>query len=210
MKAALFDMDGTVLDSMGYWRSININYLKKQGLVLTEEMKEQVTQMTGSQAVEFFKKHHGLETSFEEMLQDAFVEICKCYTTGLPPKDGAVAYLERLKERGVLRVIATASPTALAKIALEKSGLAPHFDLVTTTESIGIEKFDPAFWESVCEKVGVQTSEATVFEDALYAMEGAKKAGCDIIGITDDTNAADRQAIHAIASRVINSYDELI
>ena len=74
---------------------------------------------------------------------------------------------------------------------------------------IGVEKNDPAFYERLCADIGVDRADCVMFEDALYAMEGAREAGLGVVGVTDPTNAAYRGTMHAVCDRVIDSFDEL-
>lgn len=208
-KIAIFDMDGTVLDSMDAWRSLNLLYAQQLGVPLTDENRREIYQLSGSQFVRYFKERFGVETDLTAVVDAAYAGMHEHYTRGLPEKPGAKAYLKKLGERGVKRVIATATPTDLAQIALEVSGLAPYFDLVTTTRMIGIEKSKPEFWLEVAQRAGGTAADCVVYEDALYAMKGAHSAGMELIGIEDTTNLCDREAMKAICTKVIAHYDEL-
>lgn len=208
-KIAIFDMDGTVLDSMDAWRSLNVLYAEKLGVPLTDEARSEIYQLSGTQFVRYFQSHFGLEMDIEQIINHAYDAMRVTYTRGVPEKPGAKAYLKRLGERGVKRVIATATPTDLAEIALKTSSLAPYVDLLTTTRMIGIEKYKPEFWLEVASRAGGTAAECTVYEDALYAIEGARKAGMKVIGMEDPTNLCDREAMRSLCEKVIASYDEL-
>ena len=208
-KIAIFDMDGTVLDSMDAWRSLNLLYAQKLGVPLTDENRSEIYQLSGSQFVRYFKEHFGVDTDLREIIRCAYEGMHAQYTRGLPEKPGAKDYLRYLGEQNVKRVLATATPTDLAQIALRTSGLAPYFDLVTTTQMIGMEKSKPEFWLEVARRAGGEAADCVVYEDALYAMEGAHKAGMELVGIEDDTNLCDREAMKAICTRVIAHYDQL-
>ena len=178
-KIAIFDMDGTVLDSMDAWRSLNVLYAEKLGVPLTDEARSEIYQLSGTQFVRYFQTHFGLEMDIEQIINHAYDAMRVTYTRGVPEKPGAKAYLQRLGERGVKRVIATATPTELAEIALKTS------------------------------RAGGTAAECTVYEDALYAIEGARKAGMKVIGVEDPTNLCDREAMRSLCEKVIASYDEL-
>lgn len=213
MKAAIFDMDGTVLDSMSYWRNLNIEfltaYLDECGIAVDDALRQTVMQLTGLQATKFFEERFGLRPDYESLSKQSCDAMRAHYATGLPPKPGIVGYLKHLGRSGTLRVLATATPTELAHFALQKSGLADHFDLVTTTQMIGLDKSAPAFWLRVAALSKTAPEQCTVFEDALYAIEGARKAGIPVIAIADETNVDDRAAILPLSTRLIESYDEL-
>jgi len=117
--------------------------------------------------------------------------------------------LKRLRTRGVRCVVATATPANLALLALNRLNLISDLDYIFSTDMIGGGKSDPAFYDRLCAMIGAEKEGCVMFEDALYAMRGAREAGLGVIGITDGTNRLDREAIHAVCDRVIDSFDEL-
>ena len=209
MKAAIFDMDGTLLDSMGQWRQLNVEFIRQRGIQPTEEEAMELTQLSGVKAVRYFQERFGMDCDYDEICEIACRAMEKVYAEGVPEKPGAAAYLRRLGERGVLRVVATATPARYALIALNRSGITPHCDFLYSTEMIGVEKNDPAFYDRLCADIGVGKADCVMFEDALYAMEGARDAGLGVIGVTDPTNAAYRETMRTVCDRVIDSFDEM-
>ena len=209
MKAAIFDMDGTLLDSMGQWRQLNVEFIRQRGIQPTEEEAMELTQLSGVKAVRYFQERFGMDCDYDEISAISCRAMEKVYAEGVPEKPGAAAYLRRLGERGVLRVVATATPARYALIALNRSGITPHCDFIYSTEMIGVEKNDPAFYDRLCADIGVGKADCVMFEDALYAMEGAREAGLGVVGVTDPTNAAYRGMMHAVCDRVIDSFDEM-
>lgn len=209
MKAAIFDMDGTLLDSMGQWRQLNVEFIRQRGIQPTEEEAMELTQLSGIKAVRYFQERFGMDCDYDEISAISCRAMEKVYAEGVPEKPGAAAYLRRLGERGVLRVVATATPARYALIALNRSGITPHCDFIYSTEMIGVEKNDPAFFDRLCADIGVGKADCVMFEDALYAMEGARGSGLGVIGVTDPTNAAYRETMRAVCDRVIDSFDEM-
>ena len=198
MKAAIFDMDGTLLD-----------FIRQRGIQPTEEEAMELTQLSGVKAVRYFQERFGMDCDYDEISAISCRAMEKVYAEGVPEKPGAAAYLRRLGERGVLRVVATATPARYALIALNRSGITPHCDFIYSTEMIGVEKNDPAFYDRLCADIGVGKADCVMFEDALYAMEGARDAGLGVIGVTDPTNAAYRETMRTVCDRVIDSFDEM-
>lgn len=210
MKAAIFDMDGTLIDSMGTWRSMNASFLREQGILLSEEQEEDLRSMTGRMVADYAKEHFGVETTFESLVDRAVKTMEPAYLAGMPLKPGAREYLERLGARGVKRVLCTATHSRLALIALNRMDLVRELDYIICTDMTGGSKGDPAFFDRLCASIGEKKADCVMFEDAIYAMRGAREAGLGVIGITDETNIRDREEIRAVCDRVIDSYDELV
>ena len=209
MKAAIFDMDGTLIDSMGAWRALNISFLREQGIEPTPQEEKTLYSMTGTMVVDYVKQRFGVDACFDDLLTRALERMEPVYQAGVPLKPGAAAYLKRLRARGVKTVVATATPARLALIALNRAGLVPELDYIYTTDIIGGHKGERAFFDKLCALIGERNEDCVMFEDGLYAMRGARSAGLGVIGITDPTNAAYRETMREVCDRVIDHYNEL-
>lgn len=209
MKAAIFDMDGTLLDSMRVWRNLNLNFLRANGVNPTPQQEEDMLNLTGRMAVDYAREHFHVDVTFDQLAEHAVGIIVPFYRSGAPLKPGALSYLQRLRARGVKTVLATATPAKDALMAVNQAGLTPHLDYIFSTEMLGLSKGGPEFYDELCALIGEEKRDCVMFEDALYAMQGARAAGLGVIGITDTTNMHDRAAIHEVCDRVIDSYDEL-
>lgn len=210
MKVAIFDMDGTVLDSMGAWRNLNSAFVRSRGIEPTPEQEADMYGMSGSMVISYFKEQFGIDSDFETLCEEACGQMEPIYDGGVPFKPGAQAYLERLRAQGVTCVLATATPARLALIGLNRAHATRYFDYIYSTDMFAQGKNDPAFFDDLCGRIGADKSVCVMFEDAVYAMRGARKANLlGVVGITDSTNVSERDAIRAVCDVLIDSYDEI-
>ena len=209
MKAAIFDMDGTLVDSMSEWRKLNILFVKRMGFTPTPEQEDDLMALSGLKAVDYFKENFGIDTTFDDICEISAAEMERIYGEGLPLKPGALGYLQRLHERGVKCVVATATPARQALVALNRVRLVRHLDFIFSTEILGGHKGETEFYDKLCAFIGERPEDCVMFEDGLYAMQGARAAGLGVIGITDETNHRYRDEILLTCDKLIDSYDEL-
>ena len=118
MKAAIFDMDGTLLDSMSEWRKLNGEFVRQCGITPTPQQEADMMSMSGTMVVDYFRDEFGIRSSFDELCVMACKAMEPVYAAGVARKPGAADYLRRLRERGVKGVLATATPARLALVGL--------------------------------------------------------------------------------------------
>lgn len=209
MKAAIFDMDGTLIDSMTRWREMNGAFVRQMGIIPTEKQEADMMSMSGTMVVDYFKNEFGLETNFEALC----VKACERWNP-FTARACHISPARRLTSnafaaRGVKCVVATATPARLAMIGLNCADLVSDLDFIFSTDMLNLNKSQNEFFERVSQIIGVPKEDCVMFEDSLYAMQGARNAGLGVIGMTDATNTRDREAIRACCDRVIDSFDEL-
>ena len=210
MKAAIFDMDGTLLDSMSEWRKLNGEFVRQCGITPTPQQEADMMSMSGTMVVDYFRDEFGIRSSFDELCVMACKAMEPVYAAGVACKPGAADYLRRLRERGVKCVLATATPARLALVGLNGADMVSNLDYIFSTDMIGCEKSETAFFDKLCGIIGVEKKDCVMFEDSLYAMRGARNAGLlGVVGITDATNTRDIGTIRECCDIVIDSYDEL-
>ena len=121
-------------------------------------------------------------------------------------KPGVGEFLAALKAEGAHLCVATAAPRELCRVALERLGIARYFDFVTDSYEVGMRKDDPQYFRTVAARLGAAPEACWVFEDALYAMQGAKAAGMRVCAIEEYTAKHQREEILAIADAYISDY----
>ena len=208
MKGILFDLDGTLLDSMPVWVSLAENYLKQLGVEPPKDLRKQIKAMTLKEAMIHFKEQFALDDDVEEMIAAAFRILSESYRSTIALKPHVREVLERLHEKGVPMAVATATTDELSKPAIEHHGLHRYFSFVQTVANSGYTKREKEFWEAGAARLGMDPKDIVVFEDALHAMESAKAAGMRVIAIEDESARRDAEAIRSVADVCLSSFEE--
>ncbi|MCY6957996.1 HAD family hydrolase [Clostridium brassicae] len=210
IKAAIFDMDGTLIDSMWVWTKIDIDFLKKRSLECPKDLKSKIEHLSFEQTAMYFKETFHLEESIQEIMTEwndmAFEE----YKINVKLKYGAKKYLDILKSAGIKIALATSNCTLLLETGLKVNGIYEYFDAITTTDEVSRGKQFPDVYLLTAEKLGVKPEECIVFEDILPAVMGAKSAGMKVIGIHDEYSKNQEKDIINTADKYIYEYSELI
>ena len=187
MKAAIFDLDGTLLDSMGYWGNVTDKYLSRQGIEVSKEDKEIIDSLTVVKAGEYIKKRFDLPFEPQAIEEGIIKTIESYYRFSIPLKSYVHLFLYKLKKRGVKMCIASASPRPLIENALMRHNIFNMFDFIITSSEVGSEKRNSAdIYEKALEKLGEKKEDTVVFEDAPYAVKTAKGAGFFVVGVYDN------------------------
>lgn len=209
MKYVIFDLDGTLIDSMGVWEDIDIKFLKKHGIIPTADLRNKVKTLTVKESASLYKNIFSLPQSIENIIFE-ISKICENeYAYNVELKPGVLDYLEKLDKNGVKMCIATASSRINAKLALKRLNIIKFFEFIIGGEDIEIGKEDPMIFLECCKKFGAKPSEVVVFEDSLYAVKTAKKAGFKVVGVSDKAAQKDKKEIIRICDYYINNFKEI-
>jgi HAD superfamily hydrolase (TIGR01509 family) len=210
IKGAIFDMDGTIIDSMWVWYAINRDYLDKRNLSMPTDLKEKIETMTFKESALYFKDRFQIEDSVETIM-DEWNEMAKSsYSNGVTLKPGVYEYLTKLKEKDIKIGLATSNYSKLVDLALSQNNIKHFFDAITTTEEVEREKSFPDIYLLTAKKLNVEPEECLVFEDILPAIKGAKLAGMTVVGVQDEYSIDQWESIMEYSDHWIEKYDELI
>lgn len=199
IKGAIFDVDGTLLDSMFLWDGLGSDYLKSIGITPEEGLKEILWPMTMAEAAQYFQTHYGVKASVEEIVAVIDQRIEYYYKEVLKLKEGVAKYLEKLKSQSVKMCIATASNRRLIEAALRKNGVLHYFDFILTCGEFGSGKDIPDIYLECQKRLGTPKEQTWIYEDALHAVKTAKNAGFLVVAVYDDTSKSQTNEIREAA-----------
>lgn len=185
IRGAIFDVDGTLLDSMSVWDNIGELYLKSIGHIPKENLYKMLKNMSLKQAAEYFINEYHVELSVDEIL-NGINSLLECfYKRNALPKPGIIDFLNKLNSLRVSMCIATATDRPLIEAALKRFDMCKYFSEIFTCKSVGHSKKEPYIYREAMKSLGTDKSDTVVFEDALYAANTAKKDGFFTVGIYD-------------------------
>lgn len=207
---AIFDMDGTLVDSMGYWDNVVIEYLHDRGFTGDfQNLLLRIKTMSVPEGAEEVAKTFCLTETVEE-ITDAMNSIMEHhYREDVMLKPGAREYLHSLKARGVKLCIASTTCQSLIEQCLESRGIRDLFEFCLSSELIGVGKGQPDVYLEAVRRLGAAPEDTAVFEDALYAMKTAKKAGFYVVGVYDHEEETNWPSISEFADETIVDYRNL-
>lgn len=207
LQGAIFDMDGTLVDSMPAWCSVGSAFLRRMGKEPEPELDRLLWTMRLREGAAYCSEHYELGLDPDEVLRRMRAEMEEFYRTRVTAKPGVERVLSLLKMEGVWMYVATATDHPLAEIALERTGLMKYFRGVVTCADAGRDKTDPAIYEMALRRLRCRREDAVVFEDALFALRTAKRAGFRTAGVFDPAEA-EQEALRAEADYYIRSYED--
>lgn len=204
----IFDLDGTLIDSMSVWEDVDRNFLMENGAVYTTDVSDDVKKMTIQQSAEYFKKRFSLDLSCEYIINRIEEMVREQYSCHIPLKHGVADTLHKLAEDGVKMCVATATYNNLVNLTLERLGIYNMFEFVLTCSDIGCGKDKPDIFYKAAEKLSCDISEVIVVEDSLHCIETAKKAGFRTIAVFDEIARNDLDKIRKISDYYINDMSQ--
>lgn len=213
LKAAIFDMDGTLIDSLMLWdilwSAFGEKYLNNKKFEPSPEDNKKVRTLTLRDAMDLIHTNYGLGESCEELLTLANRIMNDFYANKVELKDGVLEFLEHCKAAGVKMCIATATAPDLLSTAMERLGIGKYFEAISSCAILGKGKEEPDIYLHACKFLQEKPCETWVFEDSLTAIETAAKIGMPTVGIYDRHNS-EQDKIRSLATEYIAEGETLL
>ena len=209
MKGAIFDLDGTLINSMPTWGDMWKQFLIDAQLEVPDRFVQIITPLGADGTAEYLQKL-GLDLPKEQILKVLGERMYDAYANRISAKAFVAEYIKSLREKGISMGVLTATPQVLARPCLERLGLYDSLVFSHSCDDLGLSKSNPAIYHCVCEKLDLAPDEVWFFDDNITALQTAKQAGLCTVGVYDASSESDREAIAQFVDRYITSFEEML
>ena len=210
IKACLFDMDGTLLNSMHIWKDIDIEFLARFGHELPPTLQREIEGKSFRETAIYIKDKFQIPLSIEDIM-DIWNEMAfQKYSEEIFFKEGAFQFIKVLKEKGIRTAICTSNSRELVNAVAEHLGFMPYFDTVITSCEVGAGKPAPDIYLEAAKRVGVAPECCLVFEDIVTGLMAGKRAGMKLCAVDDEYSADQKEAKKAMADYYVENYLDLL
>ena len=206
LQGVIFDMDGTLLDTMYYWEHVGEDFLRKIGKTPEPGLGQAMLSMTLTEGATYLREHYSLDMTVEEVMAGTRAVCDDFYRETADFKPGAREFMSRLKEDGIPMVLATATDRDQVELVMKRLGVLDSFAGILTSGEVGNTKAQPDIYLQAAALMGVAPEHTWVFEDAIHAAATAKRAGFRLVGIYDDTSAAVEAELRGLADYYIYDF----
>lgn len=211
IQAVIFDIDGTLVDSMGVWYDIDVEYFKLLGIPMPPTLQKDIEGMSFTETAVYFKETFQLtEKTIDDIKLDWIRMAHEKYLYEIKSKPGAKEFIKFLKEKGIKTGCATSNEKSLAMAALQPHGWSDKINSVRTACEVCKGKPAPDIYLKVAEDLGVKPENCLVFEDIPNGMRAGKAAGMTVIGVEDEGAKKYRSEIDEICDYFITDYYDML
>ncbi|GAA0753793.1 HAD family phosphatase [Clostridium sartagoforme] len=210
IEAVIFDLDGTLIDSMNIWAKIDEEYLGNFGLTVPEKLQEEITHLTLTETALYFKENFNIENKIEDIISTWHDMAFYHYSNTIKLKDGVIPYLKSLKDMNIKIALATSNSVPLLEATLKNNGIYDYFDAITTTEEVKKSKDNPDIYLLSAKKLNVSPERCLVFEDIVQAVNGAKLAGMKVYSVYDESSKSQKEELIRLSDKYILTFNELL
>lgn len=210
IEAVIFDLDGTLVDSMWLWETLDIEYLNKFGHTLPETLQKEIEGMSFTETALFFKEKFNIPDDVEDIKKEWNDMAEVYYRERVFLKENAEDFLRYLQGRGMKLGIGTSNSKELVQTVLTKQRVEKYFQSIRTGCEVERGKPHPDVYLKVAEDLKVDPENCLVFEDVIMGVKAGKRAGMKVCAIYDDFSKMQMKEIKSLADYYIHSYHELM
>lgn len=209
-KAVIFDLDGTLVDSMWMWKEIDREYLGRYGLKLPEDLQRSIEGMSFTETAHYFKEHFQIPESIEQMKKTWNEMAWEKYEKQTPLKEGAKEFLDFLKEQKISMAIATSNSRELVDMVTRVHHIYDYFSAIITGCEVEKGKPAPDVYLKAAAEIGAEPEDCLVFEDIVQGIMAGKNAGMRVCAVEDVYSMFQDKEKRELADYYITDYKELM
>lgn len=209
IKGAIWDVDGTLLDSMKLWDHLASDYLKSIGKNPEENLEDILFTMSMQKGAEYMKSAYELDLSIQEIIDGMNDTMARFYRDQAELKEGAYELLRDMKNAGIEMIIATSTDRQHIEAALSRLKILEYFKKILTCSEVGVGKVKPDIYLLAAKELGTKPAETLVLEDAYHAAKTAKDAGFVVAGIYDASSASHQSDVKDVSDIYMEKYNGL-
>ena len=211
ISGAIFDCDGTLLDSMYMWDGLFIRLLESYGIEHTPEFLAQLEAMTLPDTSNMLHERYGAGASAQEIIDRVHAFALHEYDTNIKEMPGARAFVESLAAEGIPMIVASSTTSSVVRHAMDHFGMGGYFNDVICTAEVrdGRDKDFPDVYLEALSRLGTPLEETWVFEDAPFAVRASRRAGFHVAGIHNDHDGRDPEFIRAWSDIYSENYESI-
>lgn len=206
----LFDLDGTLVDSMPAGVGIVVDFLKEQGIELSVEKLKTLTPLGYKGVAKYYSEELGVPMSPSEIYAAFQRETRKAYGESIPLKTGVKETLYALKQKGFRLCVLTASPNILSELCLKRLQIFDLFEKVWSIDDFALTKADKAIYLEAAKRLGVEVSDCVMVDDHLGVLKVAKAAGMATVGVYDEYSKDAQDEIRATADGYVVNFSDIL
>lgn len=211
IESVIFDLDGTLIDSMGVWEKADRIFLAERGMEPTPGLEDELRLLTCGTAAEYLIQKFSLDMTVQQV-NEAFRKLMtREYLEQIPPVEGAVEFVQKLYRQGIPLCVATATARPMAEGALRRLGIWDCMEFLITCDDLQCSKHDSTIFDYCVKRMGVSKEKTVVLEDSLHSIQAAKAGGYRVIGIYEagSEKSGDLPEIKKTCDYFVTGYEEL-
>lgn len=210
-RVCIFDLDGTLIDSMAYYTRVLLDILDEEGITYdTDQMVGIITPRGYTKSAEYYVEELGVKDTVDNLVRRMGEGLEPAYSHEIMLKPFVKEYLQKLKAEGAALYVLTASPHLVTDPCLKRNGVYDLFDKVWSVEDFGLTKSGTALFYKVAETIGRETADIEFYDDNLTAVSNAVRAGHKVYGILDHQSDEDLALIKERCHVFVESFEQLL
>ena len=209
IEGAVFDLDGTLLDSSWVWEKVDEKFLGDRGFQVPDDYVDEISPLGAERAAVYTIERFGLNEDKDDIVRE-WIEMAKEYATEVVCKPYAKEFLEELHKLNIKMAVATSSDRELFMKTLEREGILKYFQKIVTVDEVERGKGYPDIYEEAARRIKVNPHKCLVFEDILAGVTGASLGEFNVVAVFDEKSKYNWEKIKSISKYSINDYKELL